>query len=178
MSKIHPILTAICRPDDKFCLDNPFRIGDFVYASNGKIAIRCPYVDGMVIPARSNKPVPPITSKIDWDRDHYAIIADMIVLPEKDQLRCACTHGGFTKPKPTCEECAGTGWVTDEFTPVEIAPGAAIGWAYADLLIKHHIVYIYEMTMDSPLYNQTDPVKNPFYFEGEGFAGVVMKVKI
>lgn len=110
----------------KFCDKNirayktPFSIEDFTYATNGKIAVRVPLIEGI---EKANQETNPMNicemfNDINWDFERINL--SPIVIPPSEAINddCMCDNGiigGHDCPtcfcERPCEYCEGTGVV-------------------------------------------------------------------
>ena len=96
-------LQIFCRSDmDK--LNKPFRMGAFVYASDGKIAVRVPAES---MPDVQENPDAPNAASLEFDGG-----ADFIPLPACASSPVPCIECGGTGIQTKCRKCAGTGEIT------------------------------------------------------------------
>lgn len=67
--KLHPIFKACCRKHHPiYALDKPFRCGDYIYATDGSICVRCP-AGRLGVAEVSATPNP---GELNWSRHIWA----------------------------------------------------------------------------------------------------------
>jgi hypothetical protein len=142
----------------------PFVVGDHIYASDGRIIVRCPR--GEHVPDENLKP-PPV-DQLTWDRP----ATKAIELPFAEGLiLCDTCFGWKTVDYSPCWECDGAG-VLEDRTGIKVGD-AGISAYFIALLRRHGVVGVV------PLPSTTEKQPAPSYwFTTETFQGIVMSTSL
>ena len=203
--KDHPVFSKLpaifrdCVTDSsiRFCLEFPQLVGEYVYATDGRILVRSPAIPEVVelIPDIAPKKFPAksctqlIGSRDDWD-------ATPVSLPSLDHLErctvckgaghrptrpCSCEmydedetpcRGLGTIPAGQCWDCEGTGIERPRVVSITLRPDVDLSVFYIRLLARHEArVYL-------PSEANTPSSIRPVYFTVEGVEGVVMPMEL
>ncbi len=176
---LHPIFNECCDPKSPYDIKEPFRIREYVYATDGRICVRVRLDDPSIgTPLR----IPP-ANILDWTPP----TSEELSLPEvsgSGLLECGICKGigrvtlysdyeitpGGTEE---CWECEGAGYQRD--LTQEPVGTAFFARRYISLLRSHGVTKIRIKTLSS---TSTPSVHTPGgYFSGEGFEGLLVGCK-
>src|SRR4051812_4704973 len=87
----------------RYDMTTPYKIGDWVYATNGKMIVRVPAADFPAVAAREKVPNPASLGFWDLPRDHLVAVPDFLPFRIEDCAACD-GHGGCLCG---CEKCDG-----------------------------------------------------------------------
>lgn len=178
----------------KYCLEYPQRIGDHVYATDGRIAVRMPLTPWVAsaIPDIAPKRFPESAAAIiGAPRDRWHV--EPTPIPSLDHLtrcedckgdghlpehRCSCKyvddpeeascHGKGIIPAGPCWECDGTGIATPGWVFVPLREDVSLSALYLSLLGRHGATLFLPVEI-----NTNDSVTPPYFTLGD-IEGVVM----
>lgn len=142
--KVPPIFTRFLDPDNwRFNLSRPHVIGDYLYATNARVAVRMPTPEGWDIPNPEKA----------YQKTHAVFepkggVWLSVEIPEvaepcdrcggtgkQGRIRCECPQCGsdIDKPEGDCDGCEGSR-VKDSGERVEVVPGYWIARGFAAIL--------------------------------------------
>lgn len=174
-TELHPIFAECCSEDGRYRLDEPFVIGRYIYATDGRIVVRAP-ANGM--DQSPGDRLPPV-EELPWPKLMPPVTA--IELPEVGDGMTACEDcGGSGKlegddlPAEECWECDGTGKAHD-FASVPLGHVILSKW-YVSLLKRHGVVWVFPIDV-TPIDKSAQIGERPFpsaFFSVGAFEGLVM----
>lgn len=162
--KLHPIFQDCCaKADVRYRLSSPFRRGQWLYATDGRIAVRCDYdsLDAIDVPIfdgdkANTPPVEDVMSELPPRVKPWRIPE----LPHPTIVNCARCRG------EGCMECDDEGSDTDHGFDAIAFGDYWMGPHYATLLQKHNAV----------IYTPSKAFNPALFVVGEGVEGVVMPI--
>lgn len=184
---------CVCDSYTKFCLEYPQQVGDYVYATDGRICVRMPATPALVavLPDIAPKKFPEAAGQSFATRDRWE--ADPTPLPSMSHLkrcedcggagvlprrRCTCKmyddedapcHGKGTIPAGPCWECDGTGIDHPLMHALTVRPDVDLVPRWLHILAKHGA------TLYLPREANTPASTTPVYFTvAGGVEGVLM----
>lgn len=172
-------LTPYCSTDDtRMNLHLPWRVGGFVYATDGRIIVRVSADLYPHVAERPEAPKKPTEDKSMFPWDHHHLDVSLWRTPPKDML--LCNH-------PVCAECKGTGVHKCHQCDNEHECGACHAWGRLGTIghidigpVRLSSLYSYLLCLLPEVELWIDPRNDsidsvPFRFEGG--LGYVMPVR-
>ncbi len=115
---LHPVFAVYLSDEQmgKRDLSTPHHLGDHIYATDSKVAVRVPATPELIEAVRGLNSAPPPTDTLPWT-DLYSTVPLKIgpIPPPRDKVECSVCRGAKTLSEITCRECEGDGHVSCEY---------------------------------------------------------------